>query len=139
MGLTQLRTMGVEMEAKTHEVSSDDGHLWTADVTTKEDTRVWTRKLEAIDRQQSGPVSLVHILSERSDLSCRSHLCITSATLTQASSSTRIRTNTEERISTGKSSPRELRDLNCDVVTLLSHQIDRLWDVDAYRGQPKDL
>jgi hypothetical protein len=42
---------------------------------------VWARKLEAVDRQQSSPVGLVYVFSERSDLSRGSHFYTTSAAL----------------------------------------------------------
>jgi hypothetical protein len=42
-------TVSVEVETQSHKVGSDNGHFWSVDITTEEDTRVRSRKLEAVD------------------------------------------------------------------------------------------
>jgi hypothetical protein len=42
-------TVCVEVETQSHKIGSDNSHFWSVDVTTEEDTRVRSRKLEAVN------------------------------------------------------------------------------------------
>ena len=71
-GLARL-TMRVEMEAETHQTSSYNSHFRPVDITSKQDTRVWSGEFESVDREESSPVCFMDVFTERSDFSCRSH------------------------------------------------------------------
>lgn len=66
--------MSVELETEVDQVFRNLDHLGSVDITTNEESRVRSRQLETVDREQSSPISLVNILSEGGDLSSGSHL-----------------------------------------------------------------
>lgn len=65
--------MCIEVEAESHQVGSHDRHFWPVDISAEQDARMGSGKLEAIDRQESGPVCLVDIFAKRGDFTGRSH------------------------------------------------------------------
>lgn len=66
----------------------------------------------------------MNVFAERSDLSSRCHFCIVSDNANRDSEAVERLTNTKEGISSGKTGPGELGDLDGNVITPLLHEVD---------------
>jgi hypothetical protein len=104
---------GVELVTERVDVVDNLGKIGVVDVSTEKKTLTRLGATEVHHRLSSGPVGLNEVLTEASHFTSRRHL------------------DTEVRVGTSKTSPRELRNLDSEVVTLLSHEVDRLRNVGA--------
>ena len=65
--------MCVQLKTEVYQVTGHWNHLWSVDVTTNEETRVWSGQFETVDREESSPVRLMNVFTKRSDFTSRCH------------------------------------------------------------------
>jgi hypothetical protein len=104
---------GKELVAQRVDVVDNLGKIRVVDVSTKEKTLTRLGAAEVHHRLGGSPVGLNKVLTEASHFTSRRHL------------------DTKVGISTGKTSPRELGNLDSEVVTLFFHEVNGLRDVGA--------
>jgi hypothetical protein len=102
-----------ELVAQRVDIVDNLSKIGVVDVSTEEETLTRLGAAEVHHRLSGSPVSLNKVLSEASHFTSRRHL------------------DTKIGIGTSKTSPRELGNLDSEVITLVSHEVDRLRNVSA--------
>jgi len=112
---------GEELVAQRVDVVYNLGEIRVGDVSTEKKTLTGLGNAEVHHRLSGSPVGLNEVLTEAGHFTSRRHL------------------DTKVRVGTSKTSPRELRNLDSDVITVLLHEVDRLGDVGAGESTSSDI